>query len=185
MIFHKTRCVHSSHICYSCLLLTEIILVLVPFTIRNSIHTFPYSSGPNAKVPILTVAIPVPPISNDIVTTPVSDSDDESDKEESSGQSPKRREAERLRVLEAAGLIVLGSSAGRSPAGVKRRATRRVAPARPPRQALPALPTMVGSPPAPLEDEEAQVKEDQHEERMEDAYDVNFLIRALLHVFDR
>lgn len=131
----------------------------------------------------MTVAIPVPQISNDTVTTPDSDSDNDSDQQELSGHSPKRREVERLRVLEAAGLVVLGSSGVRSPAGVKRRATRRVAPARPPRQALPALPTAIGSFPS-LEEDEVHVEEDQLEERMEDAYDVKFSFFASPHFSD-
>lgn len=77
------------------------------------------------------------------------------------------REKERLRVLEAAGLLFRGNvveGTGRSP---QRRATvrRRIAPSRPPPY-LPVLGVLV------LEDHSETVESEEQEERMEDAYDV-------------
>ena len=77
-------------------------------------------------------------------------------------------------MLEAAGL--LGRESAASP--VKRRATRRAAPSRPPRTALPDAPSM------PEEEVEEVVSEEQQEERMEDAYDVRFSPFRLLRNAD-
>lgn len=81
-------------------------------------------------------------------------------------RDPKERELERLRVLEAAGLLV------RDDTPVKRR-PRRAAPARPERLTKPDV-----FPTTELEmDEETQADEpeeqEQQEERMEDAFDVS------------
>lgn len=106
------------------------------------------------------------------------DSSDDSDVESPAGaRDPKEREIERLRVLEAAGLLVRDET----PNAAKRRPTRRAAPARPPRQALRRLPSTAES----SEDarggqvlEEPPVEPEEQEERMEDAFDVSLPLSA-------
>ena len=93
-------------------------------------------------------------------TSDESDSDDESP----TTQNPSEREAERMRVLEAAG-ITFSKPDANSP---KRptRMPRRKAPLRPDRPSTAAaVPTLA----EPVEPEESA---EDHEERMEDAYDV-------------
>lgn len=96
-------------------------------------------------------------------------SDDDSDAESPEGaRDPKEREAERLRVLEAAGLLVRDGTPS------KRRSTRRAAPARPPRRERPTLPTTAESEDEePSPEEEPPIEPEEQEERMEDAFDVS------------
>lgn len=107
-----------------------------------------------------------------------SDSDDsDSEVESPDARSPGEREAEKLRVLEAAGVLVLGTKKVQEETGLvveggggKR---RRKAPMRPMRKAVEAE--------VPREEEVAGPEEtvEMREERMEDAYDVSFPLRTL------
>ncbi|BGO93264.1 hypothetical protein NBRC10512_000083 [Rhodotorula toruloides] len=96
-------------------------------------------------------------------------SDDEPDSEDE--ESSAAREKERLKVLEAAGLLVKAPEPNETP---KRR--RRPPPARPPRQprssVVPSL-TQDSRPAAEeVEDEEEEARPEESAERMEDAYDL-------------
>lgn len=106
-----------------------------------------------------------------------SDSDDDSDVD-ADGRDPKAEEVERLRVLEAAGLLRRSSASGE--ASTKRR--RRAAPARPDHVSRFAwdaddsaqISQAAGDPGSALVDDHRQ--EEAHAERMEDAYDVRLTL---------
>ena len=136
----------------------------VPFLPTRTDHS-------ESKAPSPRVRSPTPPLPQ--VDSENEDDDDDSDVESPvATQSPEAREAERLRVLEAAGLLRRRSSR----ATPKRR--RRPPPPRPQRRYREST-NLEEAIAAPLEvadqEEEVPENEEEQEERMEDAYDVSLI----------
>lgn len=103
----------------------------------------------------------------------VSESDTDSDNDADSGDegaSSEAREAERLRVLEAAGLLIKTPSAEATP----KRRPRRPPPARPQRRPESAfvVDTPVREPVQPRAEDDDDPEPEEQEERIEDAYDL-------------
>ncbi|GAA5977335.1 hypothetical protein JCM10908_004943 [Rhodotorula pacifica] len=150
------------------------IIGLVPaayFELRQATEpaTFEASTQPVKSVPTVRKDeedVRFPTVGSDSDTE--SDGEDDSDDENASSEA---REGERLRVLEAAGLLVKPSTSEATP----KRRTRRPPPARPQRRPGSALvttdaPVNIAQPEA--EEEELAPALEEQEERIEDAYDL-------------
>ncbi|KAM0752107.1 hypothetical protein T439DRAFT_379225 [Meredithblackwellia eburnea MCA 4105] len=136
---------------------------------------------PRVDPPTPQTSLPPPPIAT--ANTPLSpstkvdwgssdeDSDSDSDVESPDARNPAEREAERLRVLEAAGVLVRGPAAdGTDGSSGTPRARRRPAPRRPSKP--PGHSTASSSAEATQEEAHEEESPEHHEERMEDAYDL-------------
>lgn len=145
-------------------------LVLFPFPLCRNTKKSPFLSRTRSRLasrvdtpPSVAPVPPSQPLDED------SEDEDDSDVESpAASQSPEAREAERIRVLEAAGLLRRGSAA--TP---KRK--RRPPPPRPERRPRESsnLEQIIDTPLEVAEQHEGPPEdEDEQEERMEDAYDV-------------
>ncbi|GJN92753.1 hypothetical protein Rhopal_005791-T1 [Rhodotorula paludigena] len=127
------------------------------------------TAAARAPPPLSPALIPPPQIGSPQLDSDEDDSDSEPDSDDEA--SAAARESERLRVLEAAGLLVKPAEANGSP----KRRRRRPPPARPQRR--PGSTTTVGiDEQKQLAEEEAredaEAEPEEQEERMEDAYDL-------------
>ncbi|KAK4700326.1 hypothetical protein P7C70_g5926, partial [Phenoliferia sp. Uapishka_3] len=139
------------------------------------------SSAPIPAIPEIAPPTPQAVRPASLLTAPLAEdlqsSDEEnsdSDVESPSARSPGEREAERIRVLEAAGFMIRRNDVDKpagSPIGNRRSTRRRAAPMRPDRPSSAAHPEVASHVVETTEPEEADAAED-HEERMEDAYDL-------------